>query len=173
CAVGVTWAALNALLRASLIWVFFLRSSNSSSSSAPQPTASSSSFLLLSENYTKARRNPETRNMSSFHPLGPAAKDSHPLTGRTAAAGLPFHDDDEDAWTPPSLPGEASALGSSGRGNAGGGSSSSSIRSPLDQAPLHPLGGGVLSAGDTSAHLGNNSNSFSHSSDGGGGVGDV
>lgn len=76
--------------------------------------------------------------MSSFHPLGSAA-DSHPLTA--APADLPFHDDDDndDAWTPPSLPGETRVLPTSGTGRArrtngvGGGSSSS--RSPLD--PLH------------------------------------
>ena len=99
--------------------------------------------------------------MSSFHPLGQAAKDSHPLTARTAAA-LPFHHDDEDTWTPPALPGEASALGSGGgggrRGNASSSRSGTSLRSPLEQAPLHPLlsssDGGSLSAGDTSADLG-------------------
>lgn len=112
--------------------------------------------------------------MSSFHPLGPAATGSHPLTGQTGAAALPFHADDEDSWTPPSLPGEASALGSNNKARVKAGGSSS-IRSPLDHAPVHPLGGS-LSAGDTSTTLGNSSSNYSngngHSGGGGGGVGD-
>eukprot|EP00903_Cladosiphon_okamuranus_P006601 g6448.t1 len=69
--------------------------------------------------------------MSAFHPLG-TTEDSHPLT--VAPAELPFHnDDDDDAWTPPTLPGEphipasTSARASRTRGGAGG-----SVSSPLD-----------------------------------------
>ena len=77
--------------------------------------------------------------MSSFHPLG-TADDSHPLTA--APAELPFHnDDDDDAWTPPTLPGEprilAQASARAGRTNGGGGSSVS---------PLDPLRSGSSSS---------------------------
>ncbi|CAN0244213.1 unnamed protein product [Pylaiella littoralis] len=78
--------------------------------------------------------------MSSFHPLGSTA-DSHPLTA--SRVDLPFHDDDDDvAWTPPSLPGETrippAGTGRAGRTSGAGGGSSS--RSPLD--PLHSSGSG-------------------------------
>lgn len=87
--------------------------------------------------------------MSSFHPLDSAAN-AHPLT--PAPAELPFHDKDEDddAWTPPSLPGETRILPSSGarngRTNGRGGVSSSGA--PLDPLQSHSgTGGGFWNGG--------------------------
>lgn len=77
--------------------------------------------------------------MSSFHPLDSAAN-SHPLTA--APAELPFHDNDEDddAWTPPALPGETRILPSSSarssRSNGRTGVSNSSA-TPLDPLRSH------------------------------------
>lgn len=76
--------------------------------------------------------------MSSFHPLG-SNVGSHPLS--PAPAGLTFHDDDEDAWTPPSLPGDphtASGRAYSAARRKNGGMGGNSNTSPLD-VPLGPL----------------------------------
>lgn len=92
------------------------------------------------------------KNMSSFHPLGGSSADSHPLT----TPDLPFHrddDDEQDAWTPPSLPGEKNTgLSSSGfsarrQRNAPTGSDNGGT-SPLD-APLDPLLHALPAAGGT------------------------
>lgn len=91
--------------------------------------------------------------MSSFHPLGgggSSASSSHPLSPSPPnTSELPFHHDEEETWTPPSLPGEASSNraavsagnGSSFRRNShrsGRRTTESSFSSPLD-APLDPL----------------------------------
>ena len=84
--------------------------------------------------------------MSSFDPLSGGFttsdtrnKPEHPL----AASELQFHRDDEDNWTPPSLPGEefihsGSSHFSSAGARTSGGRSVSRNRSPLD-SPLDPL----------------------------------
>lgn len=81
--------------------------------------------------------------MSSFDPLSASStthksEPKHPLS----APELPFHDDEEDDWVPPTLPGEenlARPFASEAVGGGRSGSRNSARRgSPLD-APLDPL----------------------------------